>query len=275
MVTRAIVLAHRMVLEGGSTLSASMIAMVRRSLTALHQAGIRDVAVVDGEHAEELLERLNVHELTGMNVRCYSNRSWQQASGSAVLIAKDFLSSEATPCLILRGDRPLAREALAELCSTDLGTNIASICVSTPPTANLSEEYKVKLRGGRTGKGVSSLGLDLGDFDAVYTGHALVTPELLPELQKLSNPHLEDAFNALAVAGRVRMQMGRTAWPWGMSNPASLDAEVSAILESKQHPEYTLLNPGPVNTTARVKSAMVHHDAVSYTHLTLPTSDLV
>jgi 2-aminoethylphosphonate-pyruvate transaminase len=249
-----------MVLEGGSTLSASMIAMVRRSLTALHQAGIRDVAVVDGEHAEELLERLNVHELTGMNVRCYSNRSWQQASGSAVLIAKDFLSSEATPCLILRGDRPLAREALAQLCSTDLGTNIASICVSTPPTANLSDEYKVKLRGGRTGKGVSSLGLDLGDFDAVYTGHALVTPELLPELQKLSNPHLEDAFNALAVAGRVRMQMGRTAWPWGMSNPASLDAEVSAILESKQHPEYTLLNPGPVNTTARVKSAMVHHD---------------
>lgn len=260
MITRAIVLAHRMVLEGGSTLSASMIAMVRRSLTALHQAGIRDVAVVDGEHAEELLERLNVHELTGMRVRCYSNRSWQQASGSAVLIAKDFLTSEATPCLILRGDRPLAREALAELCSTDLGTNIASICVSTPPTADLSEEYKVKLRGGRTGKGVASLGLDLGDFDAVYTGHALVTPELLPELLKLSNPHLEDAFNALAVAGRVRMQMGRTAWPWGMSNPASLDAEVSAILESKQHPEYTLLNPGPVNTTARVKSAMVHHD---------------
>lgn len=260
MITRAIVLAHRMVLEGGSTLSASMIAMVRRSLTALHQAGIRDVAVVDGEHAEELLERLNVHELTGMRVRCYSNRSWQQASGSAVLIAKDFLESDPNPCLILRGDRPLDQEALAELCSTNLGTNIASICVSTPPTADLSEEYKVKLRGGRTGKGVDSLGLDLSDFDAVYTGHALVTPELVFELEKLSNPHLEDAFNALAMAGRVRMQMGRTAWPWGLSNPASLDAEVSAILESKQHPEYTLLNPGPVNTTARVKSAMVHHD---------------
>ncbi len=260
MTTRAIVLAHRMVLEGGSTLSASMIAMVRRSLTALHQAGITDVAVVDGEHADELLERLNVHELSGMRVRCYSNRSWQQASGSAVLIAKDFLESDPSPCLIVRGDRPLDGEGLARLVSTDLGTNIASICVSTPPTADLSEEYKVKLRSGRTGKGVASLGLDLGDYDAVYTGHALVTRELLTELQKLSNPSLEDALGALAAAGRVRMQMGRTAWPWGVSNPASLDAEVSAILESKQHPEYTLLNPGPVNTTARVKSAMVHHD---------------
>ena len=237
-----------------------MIAMVRRSLTALHQAGIKDVAVVDGEHAEELLERLNVHELTGMRVRCFSNRSWQQASGAAVLIARDFLLSEQSPCLVLRGDRPLDREALAELCSTDLGTNIASICVSTPPTADLSDEYKVKLRSGRSGQGVAGLGLDLSDFDAIYTGHALVTPELLPELEKLSNPNLEDGLDALARAGRVRMQMGRTAWPWGLSNPASVDAQVSAILESKQHPEYTLLNPGPVNTTARVKSAMVHHD---------------
>lgn len=260
MVTRAIVLAHRLVLEGGSTLSASMIAMVRRSLTALHQAGIRDVAVVDGEHAEELLERLNVHELTGMRVRCYSNRSWQQASGSAVLIAKDFLAAEPSPCLIVRGDRPLDSEALAELCSTKLGTNVASICVSTPPTADLTEEYKVKLRSGRSSKKVELLGLDLTDYDAIYTGHALVTRELLDELEKLSNPHLEDAFNAFASAGRVRMQMGRTAWPWGITNPASLDAEVTAILSTKQHPEYTLLNPGPVNTTARVKSAMVHHD---------------
>ena len=237
MVTRAIVLAHRLVLEGGSTLSPSMIAMVRRSLTALHQAGVRDVAVVDGDRAEELLERLNVHELEGMSVRCYSNRSWQQASGSAVLIARDFLANDASPCLILRGDRPLDRESLAELCCTDLGTKIASICVSTPPTADLSCEYKVKLRGGRSGKGVACLGLDVTDFDAIYTGHALVTRELLPELEKLSNPHLEDAFNALAKAGRVRMQMGRTAWPWGLNSPASLDAEVSAILESKQHPE--------------------------------------
>ncbi|MCP4446920.1 MAG: aminotransferase class V-fold PLP-dependent enzyme [Myxococcales bacterium] len=260
MVTRAIVLAHRLVLEGGSTLSTSMIAMVRRSLVALHQAGVLDVAVVDGEHAEELLERLEVHELTGMRVRCYSNRSWQQSSGSAVLIAKDFLESDSSPCLVLRGDRALGREALAELCGTDLGTNVASICVSTPPTADLSDEYKVKLRSGRSGKGVMALGLDLGDFDAIYTGHALVTPALLPELEKVSNPHLEDAFDSLACAGRVRMQMGRTAWLWGMGSPATLDAEVSAILESKQHPEYTLLNPGPVNTTARVKSAMVHHD---------------
>ena len=86
MTTRAIVLAHRLVLEGGSTLSPSMVALVRRTLTNLHHVGVKDVAVVDGEHAEELLERLNVSELSGMQVRCYSIA----AGGKQVVLA--FLS---------------------------------------------------------------------------------------------------------------------------------------------------------------------------------------
>ncbi len=263
MITRAIVLAHRLVLEGGSTLAPSMVAMVRRTLTSLHQMGIRDVAVVDGEHAEELLERLNVHEMRGMKVRCFSNRSWRQASGSAVLIAREFLASEDSPCLVLRGDRPLQREALAELCNVQLGSNVATICVSTPPTADLSNEFKVVLRDGRgknSSNSVSDMGLDLDTFDAVFTGHALVTREIIPELDKLSNPGLEDGLAALARVGRVKMLMGRTAWPWGLSNPVEVEEQVTAILDSKNHPQYTLLNPGPVNTTANVKSAMVHHD---------------
>jgi 2-aminoethylphosphonate-pyruvate transaminase len=266
MTTRAIVLAHRLVLEGGSTLCPSMVAMVRRTLSSLHQVGVRDIAVVDGEHAEELLERLNVHELRGMKVRCYSNESWRQASGSAVLIARDFLAIDDGPCLILRGDRPLDRETLAELCNTDLGSHIASICVSTPPTADLSDEVKVSIRSGSGSarrnktKSISAIGLDLDNYDGIFTGHALVTSELLPELDKLSNPSLEDGLAALARAGRVKLQMGHVAWPWGLSNAVKVDEQVTAILDSKQHPEYTLLNPGPVNTTAQVKSAMVHHD---------------
>lgn len=268
MTTRAIVLAHRLVLEGGSTLPSSMVALVRRTLTSLYQVGVRDVAVVDGEHAEELLQRLDVGEFSGMKVRCYSNEGWRQASGSAVLVAKDFLLAESGPCLILRGDRPLNQEALASLCTTDLGRNAASICVSTAADtslagADLSEEVKVVLCGGRgnKAKAVDSMGLDIEHFDAIFTGHALVSPQALAtELEKLSNPSLEDGLAGLIAHGGVSMQMGRVAWPWGLGNPVGVEAPVSAILESKQHPEYILLNPGPVNTTPRVKSAMVHHD---------------
>lgn len=262
MTTRAIILAHRLVLEGGSTLSPATVAMVRRTLTSLYQVGVRDVCVVDGDHAQELLERLNVQDFDGMKVQCLSNSSWRQASGSGVLLARDFLGDDNSPCLVLRGDRPLQNEALAELCATELGSNAASICVSLPPTSDLSNEFKVRLRGSRGDRAqfVADLALDLDDYDAIFTGHAVITGEVVRELEKLSNPSIEDGLVALARTGRVRIQMGRTAWPWGVSNPVEVQDKVTAILDTKQHPEYTLLNPGPVNTTARVKSAMVHHD---------------
>ncbi|MBL4636279.1 MAG: aminotransferase class V-fold PLP-dependent enzyme [Kofleriaceae bacterium] len=268
MTTRAIVLAHRLVLEGGSTLPSSMVALVRRTLTSLYQVGVQDVAVVDGEHAEELLQRLDVGEFTGMKVQCYSNEGWRQASGSAVLAVRDFLLADSGPCLILHGERPLHKEALAALCTTQLGGHAASICVSTAADsslniADLSEEFKVVLRGGRgnKAKAVESMGLDIEEYDAIFTGHALVSPAaLITQLEKLSNPSLEDGLSGLIQHGGVFMQMGRIAWPWGLANAAEVEAPVSAILESKQHPEYILLNPGPVNTTPRVKSAMVHHD---------------
>ena len=115
MVKRAIVLAHRMVFEGGGALSPSALGLLRLTLASLAQAGIRDVCVVDGERAEELRERLPLHEFPALNVRVLSNRSWRKASGSAVLIARDFLEAEDSPCLVLRGDRPLALDTLVEL----------------------------------------------------------------------------------------------------------------------------------------------------------------
>jgi 2-aminoethylphosphonate-pyruvate transaminase len=257
MATRAIVLAHRLVLDGGATLSPAIVAMVRRTLVSLHQSGIRDVAVVDGEHAEELLDRLAVHEMPSLRVRVYSNRTWRQASGSAVLLASDFVGQSDEPILILRGDRPLDRETLAELSHAKLSEAAGEICVSPPPESDLSEEVKVALNSAGH---VSGLGLDLERFDAVFTGHALVRPEIIEYLRALPNPSIEDGLLALLRHGTVRARFGRVDWPWGLRQPVEMQTQVDAILGAKKHPRYTLLNPGPVNTTARVKSAMVHHD---------------
>jgi 2-aminoethylphosphonate-pyruvate transaminase len=65
---------------------------------------------------------------------------------------------------------------------------------------------------------------------------------------------------AWVAAGRVRARPGRIAWPWGLARPAEVSEKVAAILDTKAHPAYTLLNPGPVNTTSTVKSALIHHD---------------
>jgi 2-aminoethylphosphonate-pyruvate transaminase len=264
MITRAVVLAHRLVLEGGSDISAASVAVLRRTLTALSQAGVTEACVVDGDHAAILAERLGAR-IGAMRIEVRPNRSWRRQSGAAVLLARDFICGEdgrrTEPCLIVRGDRPLDREALAELMAVELGRHRAVISIAETPESDLSLETKVRLQGGRGGVGeVAELGLDLDRHDAIWTGHAVVSPDLCRELARWSNPLLEDALAAWARAGLLRARAGRLAWQWGVASPVEVSSEVEAILGSKQHPRYTLLNPGPVKTTARVKSALIHHD---------------
>lgn len=261
MVNRAVVLAHRLVLEGGSELSSANVALVRRTLASLAQIGVTEVCVVDGEHAEELGRQLRGADLGSMKLEVLANRSWRQASGSALLLARDFVTRSSAPCLVLRGDRPLDREALAELAATELGRSArAAITIAEPPADGLASEVKVRIAGKNGASTVAALGLDLDRYDAVFTGHALVMPDIVRELERYNNPSLEDGLVAWVAAGRVRARAGRIAWPWGVARPAEMSDKVAAILDTKGHPAYTLLNPGPVNTTPGVKSALVHHD---------------
>lgn len=263
MVQRAIVLAQRHLFAGGSEVSPAAVALVRRNLTALAQIGVRDVCIVDGEQADVLREKLALHELPELRVQVLANRSWQRASGSALRIASSFLRKGET-CLVLRGDRPLDPESLAELASIDAGRYGAAMVVASPPASadsiDLSEEVKVRLRRAAANGEVEALGLDIEDYDFVYTGHALVTPAILDALDGILNPSIEDGLNQLVRRGGVRVISGSIAWPWGVPRTDHVAEKVAAILEAKDHPRYTLMNPGPVNTTSRVKSALVHND---------------
>jgi 2-aminoethylphosphonate-pyruvate transaminase len=123
---------------------------------------------------------------------------------------------------------------------------------------DLSAEAKVRLRDD-DGLQVSTLRLDLERWDAVFTGHALVSERILSALEGQANPSLSDGIERMLAGGRVRALPGRSAWVWG--EPAvEINGQVEALLESKKHQRYTLFNPGPVMTTANVKSALVHHD---------------
>lgn len=269
MINRAVILAHRFVFEGGSVVSPSAVAMIRRCLQSLARVGVRNICIVDGDQADLLRDRLQLHELVGLNVSVMANRSWRRAGGSALRVARDFVGDE--PCLLLRGDRPLADEALANLVDFDLGEAAAAIVVGTPPDeGTLTDEVKVQLgappRGSRNPR-VVGIGLDLERFDTVFTGHALVSPRILDACEGIPNPSIEDAFEVLVGNGEtVRALAGSVAWPWQLRQPTEMANKVEAILSSKKHPNYTLFNPGPVNTTARVKGALVHHDMCHRDH---------
>lgn len=254
MIKHAIVVANRFVFDRGSSAS---LGLLTRTLTSLAQIGVTDVCVVDGEHAAEIRNRLHLPELGAMRIQVLANRSWRRESGSTVLVARDFFLSARGPCLVVRGDRPLDAEALAELASSTLGDAEALITVAAPPPSEVGQEVKVRI--GKANE-VTQLGLDLDRFDAVFSGHMLASPALLDVLAGFNNPSIEDALAVWAAQGRVRARAGRLSWLWGHPQRADIDSPVNAILSSKAHPSYMLLNPGPVNTTPAVKAALVHHD---------------
>jgi 2-aminoethylphosphonate-pyruvate transaminase len=233
-------------------------------LVGLIRVGVRDIRVVDGDRAEELRDALALHELACADIEVLSAPTAQRACGASALLAHGFVDR---PCLIVRGDRPLDDEALAALANTDLDGDAAAIVVSPAPDpechpqAKLYKETKVLVGEGRDEAcHVVAIGPDLETYDGVFTGHLLASPALFAELARLPNPRLDDGLAALARSQRVRVLLGQVAWPWRIERAAPVDRQVEALLDTKAHPRYHLLNPGPVNTTARVKSALVHHD---------------
>lgn len=260
MISHAVVLATRLALDSGNQLGARAVARVRQTLESLAALGIRHVAVVDGRHASELRDRLNLHELPKLDVRVLANLSWKNLSGSAVLLAKDWIGHDQA-CLVVRGDRPdlesmrLLVQAAGQSCSD------AVIMVAATPEENRGTESRVKLeRDGSTDLfTVADIGEDLEDADGVFTGHAVVRRSILEALSRLPNPTLEHGLLELVQSSRV-VALLRPSWPWDALLRIDVEDNVTALLEAKRHGHYVLLNPGPVNTTATVKSALVHHD---------------
>jgi 2-aminoethylphosphonate-pyruvate transaminase len=265
MPSRAVILAHHFVLRGGAEFSPASIAVIRQTLESLTAIGIRDICVVDGERAHELAMRLQLHTLEPrgeVDVEVRSNPTWRQASGAALLSVRDFVE-RGGECLVVPADRPLAGSTLRSLCEIKLGKAVAAIAVlpATIEPVELGDVSRVQVAGRKPR--VRAIGCDLAGYDALFAGHALITPAVLDDLEPFNNPELADGLGVLLGRAAIRAVMTSEPWPWDASRPAEPEViaqQVDAILESKAHPRYTLLNPGPVNTTARVKSALIHHD---------------
>ena len=256
LVSHAVILAHRLDFDEGTAISPVAIAMIRSQLATLAEVGVRRVAIVDGEHAQALEERIGLEEFQSLSISIVANRSWRRASGAALRMADSFLRTASGACLVLRGDRPLDTATLRTLAEVPVAHHAAAILMALPPAdSDLSSEVKAKVLHGQ----VHELGLDLDVFDGVFTGHCVVGAGILSTLDGHLNPGLEHGLNALTSQGGVKA-VNSGNWPWPTRHPIEVGDQVAAILETKKQRRYTLMNPGPVNTTTRVKSAMIHHD---------------
>jgi 2-aminoethylphosphonate-pyruvate transaminase len=240
--------------------------LLHRTLETLVGLGVTCVTVVVGHRADELRAALDGFRLPSLSLQVIENADWRRGSGGSLLAAAAAGAlGERSLCIL--GDRPVPADVLADLVALDPDGAESVMLVDTDvgAHADLAGATKVKLAGGARAR-VVDVGADLPDFQAFDCGHALVAPAIVAELERLQHPTVSDGLGALAqrglvaaheVCGRDWRRVGGFGAPG--PDPRATLAHVEGLLEPKDG-RYVLLNPGPVNTTARVKSALVHHD---------------
>lgn len=266
--------------------------LILRWLRLLHASGVTRTAVTIGWQGGELRRAVDAmvsRERDALpQVLFFENPAWDGPNGLSVLAARSFVTERT---LLVMADQIAAPHLVADfarLPATGEQT-VLGVDRDLSRVFDFDDATKVKLSGER----VSAIGKGQGDHDAVSTGLFVMSPTLLDalaELGRTGSPSLTEGVAEAArrglvlahdVAGAVwqdvdsadmrlhadwllRVYGDALARPAMREVPRSSATDTLALIErllaEKDIPRYTLFNPGPVMTSARVKAALVHHD---------------
>ena len=274
--------------------------LLLRTLRTLGGAGIRRVGITvgwQGALVRRRVEQMRAAEPAGSlppEILFFDNPEWEAPNGLSVLAAARLVTE---PTLLLMADQiaapALVRRlaALGEAGSVGQDSTLLGIDRELYRVFDIDDATKVKLGDQRRGRApVTAIGKDLAEYEAVSTSLIMMSPALLQCLQALPQPSLTRALGEAARRGLLQAE-DVTGWVWqdvdsaemrvhaewllraygeellqpsvhGKAPSPATDtlALIERLLAEKDAPRYTLLNPGPVMTSARVKAALVHHD---------------
>ncbi len=253
------------------------------NIEGLRSVGLREINVLVGPHRERVEKILRTAGLmtSGLKI-CYAE-AWDKGDGAALLELEDILESR--PFLFLNPTCLMSPELADRLAVWPVeNEDREAVAAGTV----LGEEGKAYLPGmdvegggavKKSNNGKMKTGLYSMD-SAVFpllknmrNGGRLLVADVFEKLQKQGRAGVltTDTDHCLPVCDVRDLSMvsafltGIGALPgvterYGVENPTRVLGYIKGILEEKAGLHYTLMNPGPVLTTARVKSAMVHHD---------------
>jgi 2-aminoethylphosphonate-pyruvate transaminase len=269
--------------------------LILRTLRTLARLGIERVALTIGWKAPLLRERVEALRAAAApgslprEIVYFENPDWEKPNGLSVQVARSFLTA---PTLVVMADQ-IAAPRLVErfvACTPAADEIILGIDRELSRVFDIDDATKVALDNKGARVRVATIGKELTDYQAVSTSLLVVSPSLLACLDVLPLPSLTQGLveagrrglvEALDVTGAVwqdvdSAQMRQHAdWllraygdelarpavqgetPSGVPDTMAL---VERLLGEKDAARYTLFNPGPVMTSARVKAALVHHD---------------
>ncbi|HXU79828.1 MAG TPA: aminotransferase class V-fold PLP-dependent enzyme [Polyangia bacterium] len=267
--------------------------LIQRSLRVLAAAGIRRVGIVVGWKGDLLRKR--VEELCAsvrglpQEISFHDNPLWQAPNGLSVLAARRFLAERT---LLLMADQIATPRLVATLARLPAREEVTLLGIDRDLSRvfDFDDATKVRLSTGADGLRVQGIGKQLREHDAVSTSLFAMSPTLLEALDALEQPSLTEGVAEAArrglvighdVAGAVWQdvdsaemrlhaewllrvygdELDRPAMRGVPRSPATDTlALIEQLLTEKDAERFTLFNPGPVMTSTRVKSALVHHD---------------
>jgi 2-aminoethylphosphonate-pyruvate transaminase len=262
--------------------------LIKRALVALEQLGIHDAVVVLGYRGEEIRRWVSSDPEITTQIIWVENPDWHLPDLSSLIKARPYVDG---PTVVLSTELVFAPEMLAPLLDQTEFAAEATLLVDHKLSRvyDLAGAMKVKTGGGH----VLSAGPGLEDFDSVAVPIAVVLPELLDSLDDRGDQSLISALSEMVRSRRVLAHDIQDAkWQEITSPETRLHAEwllraygddlsghaplraapptpndpqrtlsyIEGLLSEKSARHYVLFNPGPVLTSARVKSALVHHD---------------
>lgn len=267
--------------------------LIVRTLQALGRAGIRRVGITVGWRGDEVRRRVEAEQASAgglpSKILFFDNPAWQRPNGLSVLAAQRFITERT---LLVMADQIAAPHLLTDFARQPATGDATVLAVDRDLSRvfDIDDATKVKLAAGVDGSRVAAIGKELHEYDAVSAGLFVMSPSLVDALASLPEPSLTQGVGEAArrglvvardVAGAVWQDVDSTDMrlhaDWlvrvygdDLARPAMRDVPRSAatdtlalierLLAEKDIPRYTLFNPGPVMTSARVKAALVHHD---------------
>jgi 2-aminoethylphosphonate-pyruvate transaminase len=261
--------------------------LLKRTLVTLEQQGIHDTVVVVGFRGEEIRRHVAGDGEISSRITWVENPDWHLPDVTSLSRVRALLDE---PSLLLSTDLLFAPEMLAPLIDRDeYSAQITSLVDrKLYHVYDLSSTIKLQM----VGKRVVAIGHELAEFDAVEVGIRVIHPEVLDGLDQLAGQTVLDLLRAATQRRQLDVvDINGSQWQQITSPETRLHGEwllraygddlsgheparpprvgtdaqrtlsyIEGLLSEKSARHYVLFNPGPVLTSPRVKSALVHHD---------------
>jgi 2-aminoethylphosphonate-pyruvate transaminase len=275
------------------------IPLILRTLRVLASTGIKRVGIVVGWKGDELQRRIEVlcaaEPDLSIEVSFFHNPSWDKPNGLSVLAARSFVTERS---LLVMADQIAAPHLVRDMVklSSSGASTVLAVDRDLSRVFDFDDATKVRLSATKESETlchVNAIGKGLTVHNAISAGLFVMSPSLIACLDTLAAagpPSLTEGVAEAARRGLVEAwDVAGAVWQdvdsadmrqhadWllrvygddlshpdvrGTARANGLDtlALIECLLAEKDAPRYTLFNPGPVMTSARVKAALVHHD---------------